>query len=55
VYRGDNPEAHLVSRVEYATAALQGGPQAVETAFARAARNMERQITDKAVKKLGAK
>lgn len=55
VYRGDNPEAHLVSRVEYAAAALQGGPQAVETAFARAARNMERQITDKAVKKLGAK
>lgn len=50
---GEDPFAVLLNRLYYAEAALNGGPQDVSTALARASRNMERDINQKAAKKMG--
>lgn len=50
---GEDPFAVLLNRLYYAESALQGGPEDVSSALARAARNMERDINQKAAKRLG--
>jgi hypothetical protein len=49
--KGDNPYIVIGSFLDYATAALEGGPQSVNTAIDRAARHMHH-IMDGAAKKM---
>jgi hypothetical protein len=49
--KGDNPYIVIGSFLDYATAALEGGPQSVNTAIERAARHMHH-IMDGAAKKM---
>jgi hypothetical protein len=55
VFKGDNPWAMMESSLDYAGAALQGGPNAVDTAMERAASAMEHLIDRQIERKLGAK
>jgi hypothetical protein len=50
--RGNNPYILIGSFLDYATAALEGGPQSVNTAIARAARYMEHVMDGTAEKML---
>lgn len=47
---GDNPYIVIRNRLSYITAALEGGPKAVDTALGRAARMMSQNIDSKVAK-----
>lgn len=50
---GDDPWIKLTNKIYYAEKALQGGPQAVETAVGRAANSMHHEIGRRAAKTMG--
>lgn len=48
--RGDNPSVTIRNKLDYVMEALRAGPQDVETAMGRAARQMEKIINDRIAK-----
>lgn len=55
VYRGPNPWSRMTNDLDYAGAALKGGPNSVDTAMRRAADAMSHVIEEQLKRKLGAK